>query len=405
MMATLFASQSLFSASTIMSFTLMPIISARLGESDGAAGVPPTVMMLGRAISAYPAGWMMDRLGRRPGLSLGYALTCAGAALCVASVSLWTSFLWFSAGVLLMGMGRGVLEQSRFVAAEIHSVDQRARAIGLIVLAGTVGAIGGPLLVEPSGVLSSSLALHPQSGPFLLASVFTALALLLTQLMLRPDPLHIGAQISERLPSETEEGAGRRLTDIFANGDARFGVAAMVVGQFVMTLLMVITPLHMNHHAHGTASISWVIMAHTLGMYGLSSLTGRLSGRIGAVRVVWLGAVILAVSAILTPASNEVPLLGFALFLLGLGWNFCFIAGSTILSDALASNERGRAQGAGETVIAFAAGAGSLGTGLVFAQAGILAVCVLGLAVSVGLLGGTTWWRRRLDRLPEPAAD
>lgn len=112
--------------------------------------------------------------------------------------------------------------------------------------------------------------------------------------------------------------------------------------------------------------------------------------------MVWMGAVILAFSAVLTPVSNRVPLLGFALFLLGLGWNFCFIAGSAILSDALASNERGRAQGAGETVIAFAAGAGSLGTGVVFAEAGILAVSALGLAVSVGLLGGTSWWRRRL---------
>lgn len=155
-MAALFASQSLFSASTIMSFTLMPIIAARLGESDSAAGVPPTVMMLGRAVAAYPAGWMMDRLGRRPGLSLGYVLTGLGAALCAASVGLWESFVWFSVGVLLMGMGRGVIEQSRFVAAEIHTVDERPRAIGLIVLAGTVGAIGGPLLVEPSGGLSAS---------------------------------------------------------------------------------------------------------------------------------------------------------------------------------------------------------------------------------------------------------
>ena len=338
----------------------------------------------------------MDRLGRRPGLSLGYVLTGLGAALCAASVSLWESFVWFSAGVLLMGMGRGVIEQSRFVAAEIHTVDERPRAIGLIVLAGTVGAIGGPLLVEPSGGLSASFGLHPQSGPYVLAAVFAAVALLLTQSLLRPDPIRIGEQIAGGPQNAVASGSGRPLTEIFTPGDARFGVAAMVVGQFVMTLLMVITPLHMSHHAHGTASISWVIMAHTLGMYGLSSLTGRLSSRVGPVRVVWMGAVILAFSAVLTPVSNRVPLLGFALFLLGLGWNFCFIAGSAILSDALASNERGRAQGAGETVIAFAAGAGSLGTGVVFAEAGILAVSALGLAVSVGLLGGTSWWRRRL---------
>ncbi len=389
-MACLFASQSLFSAATIMCFTLMPILAARLGERDSAAGVPPTLMMLGRAVSAYPAGWLMDRLGRRPGLSLGYLLTSFGAALSVWSVSDWGSFVGFSSGALLMGMGRGMIEQARFVAAEIYDVDRRPQAIGAIVLAGTVGAVGGPLLVEPSGSLAGRFAMHPDAGPYFLAALFAGLAFLLTELLLRPDPGTLGKSLDA--PRDKEVG-GRPLREIFSGREPRFGVAAMVIGQFVMMLLMVITPLHMSHHAHGTGSISWVIMAHTLGMYGLSSLTGRLSARVGPVRVVRFGAGVLAVSAILTPVSHGVALLALALFLLGWGWNLCFIAGSTILSDALASNERGRAQGAGETVIAVAAGVGSLGTGVVFAEAGILAVSVLGLVVSAGLLGGA--WRRK----------
>jgi predicted MFS family arabinose efflux permease len=138
-----------------------------------------------------------------------------------------------------------------------------------------------------------------------------------------------------------------------------------------------------------------VIMAHTLGMFGLSNLTGKFSQRCGPVWVVGAGSVVLAISAILTPVSNGVPMLAFSLFLLGLGWDFCFIAGSSLLSSSLASHERGRAQGAGEALVAAAAGAGSLGTGAVFAEAGILAVCGVGVVVSV-LLGVVTVVARRL---------
>ena len=166
----------------------------------------------------------------------------------------------------------------------------------------------------------------------------------------------------------------------------RLGVAAMIIGQFVMTLIMVITPLHMNHHAHGEQAISWVIMAHTLGMYGLSSLTSRLTDRFGPVKIIVVGALILGVSAVLTPISNQVSMLAFSLFLLGLGWNFCFIAGSALFFSGLLPFERGRAQGASEMMVALAAGAGSLGTGAVFAEAGIVAVSAMGLAFSLVLI-------------------
>ncbi|MDA0744922.1 MAG: MFS transporter [bacterium] len=399
MTVTLFAAQSLFSASTIMSFTLMPILAAQLSGSDGAAGVPPTMMMLGRAVAAYPVGWLMDRVGRRPGLTLGYFLAALGAALSVFSVG-WVSFAGFCAGSLLMGMGRGVSEQARFVAAEVQAPDRRASTIGLIVFAGTVGAVGGPLLVDPSGQIAALFGMQAHAGPYLLGTVFTALAMGLTFVFLRPDPMYLGRTMTGGLQGRAGEEVGRPLMEIFADGTVRLGVASMVIGQLVMTLIMVITPLHMDHHAHGAKAISWVIMAHTLGMYGLSSLTGRLVDRFGRVPVVLVGGLVLVVSAVLTPMSNEVPMLAFALFLLGLGWNFCFIAGSSMLSEALASCERGRAQGASEVMVAVAAGAGSLGTGAVFVGGGMVAVSAVGLGFSLVLIAGISWGSRRYSSIP-----
>jgi MFS family permease len=391
--ATLFASQGLFSASSILSFTLMPIISAHLGGSDAYAGIPPTVVMLGRAIAAYPVGWLMDRVGRRSGLSIGYILATLGAILCVISIQPWASLLGFSIGGLLMGMGRGVIEQARFVAAEVYPQAQQAKAIGWIVLAGTFGAVGGPLLVDPSGHIAVSFGLHTHTGPYIFSALLIAVALLLNIIFLRPDPLSIGQTLRDH--TQIQEGIGRSLKQIFQDRSVRLGACAMIIGQLVMTLIMVITPLHMNHHAHSAKAISWVIMAHTLGMYGLSSVTGQLITRFGRVPIIIIGAIILAISAILTPISNQMSLLIFALFLLGLGWNFCFIAGSSLLSESLASTERGRTQGATETAIALAAGAGSLSTGPIFASAGIVAICAIGLAFSLALFAGTSRWQKQ----------
>ena len=389
--ATLFISQSLFSGSMILSFTLLPIISAHLSGTDRAAGVPPTMMMLGRAVAAYPVGWLMDRTGRRLGLSLGYLFAAAGSVLSVLSISMWESFPWLCASVLLIGMGRGVSEQARFVAAEVYHPVKRAGVIGLIVFAGTIGAVGGPLLVSPSTWLAAYFGLHPHSGPYLVSVTLTTLAFMLIVCLLYPDPMKVGRALAQDLNGVEEKNTGRKLWQIFIDRTVRLGVGAMIIGQFVMTLIMVITPLHMSHHAHEATAISWVIMAHTLGMYGLSSLTSRLSDRFGQVKIVVAGALILSISTVLTPISNEVSMLAFSLFLLGLGWNFCFIAGSTLFFSGLLPFERGRAQGASEMMVALAAGAGSLGTGAVFAEAGIVVVSAMGLAFSLVLIVAATW--------------
>ena len=389
--ATLFLSQSLFGAAMIASFTLMAIVAAHLSGSDSAAGVPPMLTMLGRSAAAYPVGWLMDRAGRRPGLSLGYMLAMLGAMLSVASI-ISGSFMGFCVGSVLFGMGRGASEQARFVAAEVYLPHRQAKVIGLIVFAGAVGAIGGPLLVDPSGRLAAAYGLHAHTGPYLAATVFAALSAVLTFTLLRPDPMAVGRGLVVRRQAREADSPARSLRLIFAGGTVRLAVTAMVIGQLVMTLIMVITPLHMDHHSHSLKAISWVIMSHTLGMYGLSSLTGWLTDRAGRVPIIAMGSIMLAVSSLLTPASADMASLAFALFLLGLGWNFCFIAGSSLLSSALLSNERGRAQGANEMMIALAAGTGSLGTGFVFAWGDIVAVSIVGLVFSLVLIGVTVWF-------------
>jgi MFS family permease len=187
----------------------------------------------------------------------------------------------------------------------------------------------------------------------------------------------------------------RPLGEIFASNAVRLAVASMVIGQLVMTSIMVITPLHMAHHNHGLQAVSLVLMAHTLGMFGLATVTGWLIDRLGRLSMIMIGGVTLAIASLLTPASTSMFVLAFALFLLGLGWSFCFVAGSALFSDSVAANERGRAQGFSETLVAIASGAGSLGTGVAFQYGGIVMVSAIGLAFSLIFLAGALWSSQR----------
>lgn len=385
----------------IAGFTLTPIIAASLAGSDSAAGVPNTVTLLGRAAAAYPLGWLLDHAGRRWGLTAGFLLATLGSALAVVSI-IAGSFIGFCLGAALVGMGRAASDQSRYVAAEVQTASKRARVIGLIVFASTVGAVGGPLLVDPSGQMAARLGLAVAAGPFIIGALLFFLALLVTVLFLHPDPLAVGrAMAVAEQPETAGKKGGRPLSHIFADPLVIVAVAAMVVGQLVMTLVMVITPLHMDHHNHGTQAISLVIMAHTLGMFGLSSVTGWLIDRFGRLAMIVAGALVLVSATLLAPLSTSMAPLAFALFVLGLGWNFCFIAGSSLLSDALAAGERGRAQGASEMMVALAAGTGSLGTGAVFARGGMAAVSAVGLAFSLALVA-TYAWLALSRRLAQP---
>lgn len=392
--ATVFASSSLFTASQIAAFTLMSIIAADLSGRDSLAGVPATAQLVGRAAVAFPIGWLMGKVGRRVGLTIGFFIGILGSLLSAFSI-LQGSFIGFAAGVFLLGAARGVSDLGRFAAAEIFPLNRQAKIIGLIVFSGTIGAIGGPLLVVPATALAQAVNLPLNAGPYVLGALLSAVALLLTFLFMRPDPLQLCRIMPDLDYQEPVAGSAAPLREIFARPVVQLGVASIALGQLVMTMLMVITPLHMSHHDHTTEAISLVIMSHTLGMFGLSSVTGWLVDRSGRVPVIIAGATLLAISGILAPLSSEITSLAFALFLLGLGWNFCFVAGSSLLTSDMQPAERSRVQGAADTLASVASGVGSLSTGAVFAAGGIAAVSTLSIGFILLLAAAVGWGARQ----------
>jgi MFS family permease len=381
---TLFVTQSLSSASQIAIFTLMTIMAFELSGNKSLSGLPSTTLTLVQALAAFPIGFLMGRFGRCFGLTLSYSISSIGALLGILAIMQgWFWMLLISAAFI--GAGRAGSDQSRFAAGDMFPVQERGQMIGRIVFAGTVGAIFGPLLVTPSSNLSGIMQLLTQTGPWLMGTGFYLIAAIITFFVLRPDPMQIARDLAgeEQQLKNEDLGNGRSVKELLRVPQVQLAILSMLISQTVMVTLMVITPLHMYLHDHTTAAVSIVISAHTLGMFGLSIVTGRLVDRFGRVTMMLVAAITLIISAIISPLSTTLPVLVAGLFLLGLGWNFGYIAGSSMLADALIGEERSRLQGVNDMLVAGAAALGSLSSGPLFENGGYIMVAGVGAVLAL----------------------
>jgi MFS family permease len=391
---TLFASQSLTSAGLIAIATVLTIVSADLGGGEEAAGIPNAINNLASAPAAYLFGLLWDRAGRRRGLMLGLGLGALGAWMALAAVQ-GGSFGLLLAAMLGLGAARAAAQLSRFIAAEVSPPEQRGRAISYVVLGGTVGAVAGPLLVAPSSRWALAVGLPELAGPFAAGVALYLLGMAVVWLGLRPEPQTVAMQLAAVRPTaEQPQGAARPLPELLRQPAVVTAILAMSLSQMVMIGVMGITSLYMRHHDHDLSAISLVFSAHTLGMFAFSVLSGRLADRWGRFPVILAGCLLLLASFGLAPLSVGTPLLSTALFLLGLGWNFCFVGGSALLADQLTPAERARAQGFNDVFLGLAAAAASYLSGLIFAAQGYAFLNLLGALFTLIPLAAVLLWRR-----------
>lgn len=402
----LFAAQSLSSAALIAVSTLNAIVGAALGGGAAWAGVPSAVVLAGSAGAAPLWGRWMGRFQRRPILAAALLLGGLGAALSAWAVAVQA--LWpFLGGLLLTGFASAAMGLGRFVAAEVHPAATRGRAISLVVFGGTVGAIFGPLLVAPTGVWTLARGWGEMTGAYLAGGVLLAASAAVLFAGLRPDPSRLAAQIGEGAVGDLPASSPRkrRLFDVLTQPAAAVAVLAMSLGQVVMVMVMVITSLHMREHQHDLIDVSLVISSHTVGMFAFSIVSGKLADSLGRWPTILLGCAALLVACLIAPLSADTLPLGIALFLLGVGWNLTFVAGSTLLADQLRAEERWRIQGVNDLLVGLASAAASLGSGMVFAWRGYAFMVSIGASLTILLICVTGWWWLRLPRrLPSGAA-
>ncbi len=393
----LFTNQSLASAGFIAAATLSSIIGTKLGGSASFAGVPSAVNLLGGAFAASAWGYIMDRIGRRNGIVAGLVIGVVGNCLVLFAIGI-SSLLLFLVGMVLMGITNAAVVLGRFAAAEVNPPEKRGAAISNVVLGGTFGAIVGPLLVGPMGGFVKTLGMDELAGAYLATLVLFMIASLVVFAGLRPDPRDLGKQVAAEYPaSVASAGEARPVLEILRQPAALVAVSAMVLGQVVMVALMVITSLHMRNHQHNLADISAVISSHTFGMYAFSVLSGRLADKWGRVPVILTGACTLLLACVTAPLSPNVIPLAVALFLLGLGWNFCFVGGSTLLADQLSPLERSRTQGTNDLLVGLASAMGSLGSGFVFAASNYTVIALVAGALSlIPLFMSLAWIKRKI---------
>jgi MFS family permease len=170
---------------------------------------------------------------------------------------------------------------------------------------------------------------------------------------------------------------------------------ALIAGQFVMVLIMTMTPLHMTDHGHGLTAVGTVISAHVFGMYALAPISGRLTDRFGPLPIIYAGLAVLVAAAVLSalaPPMEELLLL-VALFLLGWGWNLGFVAGSSLLTGAVTIAERPRIQGVSDALIWSTSAIASVGSGVIVGWAGFAWLGMLG-AMLVAVVGAVLLWGR-----------
>jgi MFS family permease len=383
--ATLFAGVALGSTGHIAAVTVATIVAAYIvGGTTAWSGAPSATVVLGAAAGAIGLSWLMVRRGRRFGLAFGYVVSVVGALVATASVIL-LSLPLLLVGTVLIGFGNSSNQLSRYTAADMAPTNRRASAIGVVVWGATIGAVAGPNLAAPAGKIALALGLPELSGPYLVPVVFVGAAAVLSFVMLRPDPYQLADESARHDGAVGDRSVAVSVASILARPSVPVAMVALIAGQFVMVLIMTMTPLHMTDHGHDLAAVGLVLSGHTFGMFGLSPISGRLTDRFGSVPVILAGLAVVASASVMAAVAppDGGAILFLALFLLGYGWNLGYVAGSALLTHGLSLAERTRVQGLTDGLIWSSAAVASLGSGVVLAYAGYAILGLMGAALVV----------------------
>jgi MFS family permease len=406
---TLMGSQTLGGIGVASGLAVGAIVAADVSGNDALSGLATTTQVLGGALFTIPVAALMARSGRRLGLVTAYAIGGLGALLAITATA--TGQFWLLlVGTTLFGASTTAGNQARYAATDLSPPERRGRHLSWVVWATTVGSVLGPNLIGPGERIADLLGIPALAGAWVLSMVGFALAGLVLQSLLRPDPLLLARSMYAIEPVEPVELAvpatarrgsiveGLRL--IRATPAALWGTVALTVGHVVMVAVMVMTPLHMRHGQAEIEAIGLVISLHILGMYGLSPVVGQLVDRWGAARVVLLGVAILVLSCVLAAISTHghSGTLTAALILLGLGWSCTMVAGSGTVAGSVPVAERAAVQGAADLVMGLSAAAGGALAGVVMDLFGFDILAGVSGAAALAL-GAFTVARRRVVSL------
>lgn len=346
--AILAACQAVLLTVNLTVIALAGLVGYSLAENKALATLPVSTFIIGVALSTIPASQWMRIVGRQRGFMSGAMVGILGAVVC--SYAVYTVNFWlYCFGTLLLGTQNAFGQQYRFAAAESSSPEFKAKAISWVLAAGIVGGVLGP---ESTKITKDLFAPYSFLGTYLAVIVLCAIAmLLLTQLRI------------PNLTAEERKEKGRPLSEIVRQPVFIVAMLGAMVGYAVMNLVMTAGPLAMVACDISYSKTIFVVEWHVVGMFAPSFFTGHLINRYGVLNIMVTGAVLLFASV--TAAVTGITMYNFwlALFLLGVGWNFMFIGGTTLLTECYAPAEKAKVQGLNDFMVFGSVACASLSSG------------------------------------------
>src|SRR5574340_516685 len=383
--ALLAATQALLLTNNVTLIAINGLAGFALAADKRLATLPVMAYVIGSALTTLPASYFMKHFGRRAGFTLGGVMGMLGAAVGAAAMFV-QSFWLLCAGTLISGIYNAFGQYYRFAAADMAPVDWKSKAISLVLAGGIVGGVIGP---EASKITRDLMA------PRFVASYALLIGFALVSLVIVR-----GLRIPP-LSAEQKQAPGRPLAQIVRQPVFVVAVLAAAVGYGVMNLLMSATPLAMEICGLPFNDAAFVLEWHVIGMFAPSFFTGTLIRRFGVLHILMAGVGLMF--ACVAIATQGVSLMHFwwALTLLGVGWNFLYIGGTTLLTEAYRPEERAKAQGINDFLVFVTMGASSLTSGIVVTGSGWAALNQLALPFVAATALATTllWFRRRAAAL------
>jgi predicted MFS family arabinose efflux permease len=371
----LFTCQALMNAVMAGQVVMASLVGHALAVDKALNTLPMAIQMLGVMTASIPAGIVFARLGRKPGFWLGCAMSIVGSL--TFALAVWRAdFVLYCFAALPAGLGFGISQHLRFAAAEVAAPEARARAISLVLAGGVVAALIGPEIVKDTNGLIHGWRFLATYLTLPILPMLTAILLIFVQVPPPPERHRVSVPFSA----------------IIARPSFITAVVAAVVGYGTMNLVMASTPLEMFMCGFGVGDSADVIRAHSIAMFLPGFVTGRIIQRFGVHQVICVGALITALCCAVNLAFA--PAMGTfmaALILLGVGWNFMFVGGTTLLSTVYVPHERVRVQATNDFIVFGTVALTAFGSGAIHATFGWEALNLTVLPPVVIALALVTW--------------
>ncbi|MCW8834018.1 MAG: MFS transporter [Colwellia sp.] len=378
----LFIAQPLVMCSAPIIVFIGGLLSSELTTNATLATLPISLMILGVAAGSIPASIIAKSKGRKFAVYAGFSCSMIAALLAVFSTKL-ASFELFTFASFLFGIGGAFTQQLRFAAIEsTDNEEDIPKVLAILMLSGVFAAFLGPeIAVTAKEWLISP---HGYAGSFLLLALFIIFASLIMIFFKEP-----------KIKDISSSGDARPLAIIVKQPIFIIAISTATIGFALMSYLMTATPLSMHHmQGHSLVETKWVIQSHIAAMYLPSLLAPWLVKKVGLKGLILLGSVIYTAVALIAFSGQEVMHYWWALMLLGIGWNFLFLTGTSLLPQSYHAGERHKVQATNDFVLFGFQAFASLMAGWVLFAGGWNYVVITSLPFIVSLFIVTTAYLR-----------